>query len=74
MKSCPTTDPLRRLLGKDGTRAELNRELCLGIKKGVVDYEDPALVEHLRRTTMGRLAIDNPRYSAYRRALSRQER
>ena len=63
---------LKRLLEKDGTRAELNRELCLRIREGVMDYEDPTLAEHLRRTTMGRLSIDNPRYAAYQRALSRE--
>jgi 3-methyladenine DNA glycosylase AlkD len=63
---------LRRLLEKEGTQAELNRELCLRIREGMMEYEDPALVEHLRRTTMGRLSIDNPRYAAYQRALSRE--
>ncbi|MBW1786059.1 MAG: hypothetical protein JRK53_05480 [Deltaproteobacteria bacterium] len=59
---------LRHLLGKEGTLSELNRELCLQIREGALDYHDPALVEHLYKTTLGRMSIDNPRYSAYRKA------
>jgi len=61
---------LKRLLGREGTLHQLNRELCLKIRDGILDYRDADLADHLRRTTMGRMSIDNPRYAAYRRALA----
>jgi hypothetical protein len=60
---------LRALLGRDGTLDELNRELCRRIRGGELRLESPGLVDHLRRTTLDKLAVDQPKYSGYRRAL-----
>jgi hypothetical protein len=63
---------LRELLGRDGTLLELNRELCRRIRAGELSLETPGLVSHLRETTLAKLAVDQPRYSGYRRALERR--
>jgi len=57
------------LLKTDGNRNALNKELCLRIRNKKIDPENPVLIEHLYQTVMGRLSIDNPRYSAYLNAL-----
>jgi len=65
-------DELRRLkalLGKDGTIDALNRELCAKIERGEITLDTPGLREHLWETTLTKLAIDQPKYSGYRRAL-----
>ncbi len=60
---------LLRLLRQDGNRNELNALLCRRIRDGLIDYTDPALIEHMKRTTVGHLSIDNPDYSTYRQWL-----
>jgi hypothetical protein len=60
---------LRALLGLDGTLPELNRELCRRIREGLLGPDTPGLLEHLRETTLAKLAVDQPRYATYRRAL-----
>ena len=57
---------LRTLLGRDGERAELNRALCDEIRTGRLGMDDAALLDHLERTTLDRLAIDQPGYSGAR--------
>jgi hypothetical protein len=49
----------------------LNERLVAGIRAGAIGVETPGLLEHLRVTAMGRLAVDNPRYGSYVRALER---
>ena len=56
---------LRGLLGRDGTREELNRALCQQLRSEAQDVQDPRLIEHLRKTTIAKLSIDNPSYSSY---------
>jgi hypothetical protein len=63
---------LRRLLQRDGTLEELNRELCERIRADQMGVEDEALVDHLWKNTMAKLAVDQPKYSAYRRELERR--
>ncbi|MDE1173948.1 MAG: DUF6285 domain-containing protein [Parvibaculaceae bacterium] len=60
---------LAALLGHDGALEELNRELCGKIETGELTLETTALGEHLWATTLTKLAIDQPNYSGYRRAL-----
>ena len=60
---------LRALLGHDGTLDALNRELCQKIEDGELTLETPGLADHLWAITMTKLAIDQPKYSGYRRAL-----
>lgn len=63
------SERLRALLDRKGSLEELNRELCRRLRDGEMDLEDAALVDHLIRTTLGKISIDNPRYSGYVRAL-----
>jgi hypothetical protein len=60
---------LRALLGHDGPLEAQNRELCARIREGSLGLETPGLAEHLRATTLAKLAVDQPKYSGYLRAL-----
>jgi Domain of unknown function (DUF6285) len=62
---------LERLLAIQGSLFELNRALADKIAKGELDVQTPGLAEHLWQTTMDKLAVDQPRYTAYRRELER---
>jgi hypothetical protein len=64
---------LLALLGHDGPLDEQNRELCRRIRSGELEAGTPGLLEHLRETTLAKLAVDQPRYAGYRRALERGE-
>jgi hypothetical protein len=64
---------LAALLGESGTLDQLNRRLCTLIQHGALTQASPGLAAHLRATTMEKLAIDQPTYAAYRRALERSE-
>ena len=58
---------LRELLQADGSQAELNALLCARIASGELGLHTPALVEHLWRVTLDKLAVDQPGYASYRR-------
>ena len=60
---------LSRLLGVQGTLAELNRVLANRIAKGELGLQTPGLADHLWQATMDKLAVDQPNYAAYRREL-----
>ena len=60
---------LEALLGHTDSLDELNRELCRRIRAGEMDLDTLGLVAHLRETTLAKLAVDQPRYAAYRRAV-----
>ncbi len=62
-------ESLRALTGEDGDLERLNRALAHAIDAGEIDTDDPALLRHLRATAMVKLAVDNPRYASYLRAL-----
>ncbi|KQW23451.1 hypothetical protein ASC80_01850 [Afipia sp. Root123D2] len=62
---------LSNLLGMSGTLGDLNRTLSERIASGAVDLTTPGLKDHLWRTTMDKLAIDQPNYASYRRELDR---
>jgi len=64
---------LMGLLGHDGDLEQLTRELCERIRSGELDARSPGLAEHLRRTTLDKLAVDQPRYSGYKRAIARED-
>jgi hypothetical protein len=53
---------LKKLLGRDGTLAELNRELARQLRAGERDTTDRALMAHLDATTADKIAIANPRW------------
>ena len=60
---------LAALLGRDGPLEAQNRTLCAEIRAGRISPDTPGLVAHLRATTLAKLAVDQPGYSGYRRAL-----
>ena len=64
---------LHALLDQEGTLEDLNAVLCQKLKSGEIDYRNKKLIEHLRLTSLGKLSIDNPEYSAYKRAVEKQE-
>jgi type IV secretory pathway VirB4 component len=61
---------LEDLLQQQASLDELNSELSERICKRELKSGDSDLLAHLRKTTLDRLSIDNPRYSAYIRACS----
>jgi hypothetical protein len=61
---------LSALLKISGTREELNRLLCQRIRDRQLSYRDSKLIDHLMQTAMAKLAIDNPKYATYTRALA----
>jgi hypothetical protein len=61
---------LQAFLHRDGPSAELRELLCEQIARGELDAQGAALIAMLRAITLDKLAIDNPRYPAYRRAVS----
>lgn len=65
---------LTALLGMEGSLEDLNRELCRRIEAGEVGLDTPGLKDHLWRTTLTKLSIDQPNYSGYRRALDEEAR
>ncbi len=78
LESAPGADAAERarllaLLGRDGADGasllELNAELCRRIESGDLDADTPGLLAHLWSTTLAALAVDQPGYSGYRRAL-----
>lgn len=64
---------LAKLLGRQGSLADLNRALAEGIASGGVDLETPGVRDHLWQTTLDKLAIDQPNYGSYRRELDNGE-
>jgi len=61
---------LAELLGSSADLAAMRSELCEKIASGALTLDEPALRAHLRATTIDRLAIDQPTYSAYRAAIA----
>lgn len=63
---------LAALLGEDGALATLNARLTASIADGRLGLTSPGVRDHLWRTTMDKLGIDQPAYATYRRALDRR--
>ena len=59
---------LEALLKETGSLEVLNRILCEKIAKGEFGPKHEALMDHLKRATMGKLAIDQPTYAGYQTA------
>lgn len=55
---------LRDLLGRDGSVADLNRDLARRIRQGEIDWTSAALLDHLDATLAAELAINNPKWIA----------
>jgi len=62
---------LRALLSVDAPLGELRWRLVQALRDGRIALEQPGLAEHLRRTVINQLAIDQPRYPALKIALAR---
>jgi hypothetical protein len=60
---------LQALLQHPGALPDLEAELALAIRSGAIDDRSPALRQHLWASTLDKLAIDQPSYAPYRRAL-----
>ena len=61
------TERLSSLLKTSGSLEDLNRTLSEQIAGGAMDLNTPGLKDHLWRTTMDKLAVDQPNYASYRR-------
>jgi hypothetical protein len=61
---------LQALLQHTGPADTLEAELALAIRSGAIDDQDPALRAHLWASTLDKLAIDQPAYAPYRRAVA----
>ncbi len=62
---------LAQIMGLQGTLADLNRDFAQGIASGEIDPHGPGVVDHLWRTTMEKLAVDQPNYASFKRELTR---
>jgi len=56
---------LVEILKIDGDLKELNRILCEKINNDEINIKDNDLIDHLYKTTMEKLSIDQPNYSGY---------
>lgn len=57
------------LLGLSAPLDILNEQLADALADGTLGLGAPGLVDHLRATTLEKLAVDQPHYSGYRAAL-----
>src|SRR6056300_179361 len=56
---------LKEILKIDGDLIELNKILCEKINNNEINIKDNNLIDHLYKTTMEKLSIDQPNYSGY---------
>ena len=64
---------LRTLLGSDVDLSEGNRLLCEHLAADSLTLATPGMADHLWRTTLAKLAVDQPSYDTYRRLLAPSE-
>ena len=57
---------LGALVGDEGDLATRNTRLACSIRDGALDAGTPGLVEHLIRTTVEKVEVDQPSYPAFR--------
>lgn len=72
IRASPTADAvehatLRRLLRTDGDLKALNVELARRLADRSLGIDTPGMVEHLRRTTLAKLAVDQPGFARLRK-------
>ena len=60
---------LEKLLKRKGNLKDLNKVLCERISNNEIDRDNSDLKDHLIRTTMAKLSIDQPNYSGYLKAI-----
>ena len=56
---------LREILKIEGNLKDLNQILCEKINNEEIDINNDELIDHLYKTTMEKLSIDQPNYSGY---------
>ena len=61
---------LTELVGAGEDILELRWRLVNGLRDGTIALDMPGLPEHLRTTVVNQVAIDQPRYSGFRRAIN----
>lgn len=70
LRQCPETvegEALSGLLGRSAPLAELRAEACAALRDGRLDERTPGLIDALTAATLAWLAVDNPKFSTYRR-------
>lgn len=61
---------LRSLLGEpDGKREDLNETLRRKIRAGELTIQSDGLIEHLKKTAIAQVQVDQPKYSGLKAAL-----
>lgn len=60
-------EALAGLLGRDAPLAELRAGVCAALREGQMSVDTPGLLDGLTTATLAKLAVDNPRFSTYRR-------
>ncbi len=60
---------LGEYLGHDAGLDALRAELCGRLRRGQLTPETPGLIEALTNAAMAKVAVDNPRYSTFRRLI-----
>ena len=58
-------DRLSKILKTDKTIKEMNKILCSRIDNNNIDIDNNELIDHLFKTTMEKLKIDQPNYSSF---------
>lgn len=56
---------LKEILKIENDLEEMNKILCNKINNNEIDINDNNLIDHLYKTTMEKLSIDQPNYSGY---------
>ena len=64
---------LKRLLDRSGDLETLNQELCAALREQRMSAATPGLLDHLRRTAIEKIMIDQPSYPAFRAARGTEE-
>lgn len=57
---------LAGLLGRDGDVPSLNSALATALREGTLDLHDDAVTDHLIRTAIAKLQVDQPTYPGFR--------
>jgi Domain of unknown function (DUF6285) len=60
-------EALSGALGHVAPLAELRAEACAALRDRRLDENTPGLIDALTAATLARLAVDNPKFSTYRR-------
>ena len=60
-------EALARLLGHQGALGELRAQTCAALRERRLDATTPGLLDALLEGTLARLAVDNPKFSTFRR-------